>query len=292
MARQTPAENLTIGFLRYVVNEGQGAVSASGLFSLIPSERNSKTDMLPYNIPLSSATGINLLQLAITIAAGLVVILLIASLINRYRRNHGAGLSERLSHIKGAFSENCLVVPKGLFYDKTHTWAYMEADGTVKVGIDDFLQHVTGKLTRIRTKGIGDRIKKGEPMLTFIQNGKQLVIKSPVSGTIKSENLVLITDPSLINSSPYSDGWFYEIEPSNWLRETQILLMADKYSEWIKGEFHRLRDFLAGIFKPEAPEYSYVILQDGGEIADNVLSSLGPEAWEEFQIQFIDSANQ
>ena len=132
------------------------------------------------------------------------------------------------------------------------------------------------------------------PLLVVYIEGVEGELRENVAAFLEIRQLVgePVTDPSLINSSPYSDGWFYEIEPSNWLRETQILLMADKYSEWIKGEFHRLRDFLSGILKPEAPGYSYVTLQDGGEIADHVLSSLGPEAWEEFQIRFIDSANQ
>lgn len=291
MSSHFPSDNASIGFLRFILNEGQAAADVGGLISLVPGERNSKSDLVPYMMPGSKARGINLLQLFVTIALGIALILVIVSLMVRYRRNHGKLLLERISRIKGAFSESGIVIPKGLFFDKTHTWAYMEVNGAVKVGIDDFLQHVTGKLTRIKTKSPGDRVIKGEPILTFIQNGKHLVIKSPVSGIIKAENLLLITDPSLINSAPYTDGWFYEIEPSSWMKETQIMLMADKYSEWIKGEFRRLRDFLASTLKPQTPEYSYVILQDGGEIADNVLANLGPEVWEEFQVRFIDSAN-
>ncbi len=34
--------------------------------------------------------------------------------------------------------------------------------------------------------------------------------------------------------------------------------------------------------------YNHVVLQDGGELKDNVLADLGPEVWEEFQTKFID----
>ncbi len=33
-----------------------------------------------------------------------------------------------------------------------------------------------------------------------------------------------------------------------------------------------------------------VILQDGGQLTDNVLADLGPEVWEDFQTNFIDKS--
>jgi hypothetical protein len=64
--------------------------------------------------------------------------------------------------------------------------------------------------------------------------------------------------------------------------------MAEKYGEWLKNEFSRLRDFLAHAMMKTEPAYAYVVLQDGGEVADNVLENLGPEVWEDFQTEFID----
>jgi hypothetical protein len=36
--------------------------------------------------------------------------------------------------------------------------------------------------------------------------------------------------------------------------------------------------------------YQHIVLQDGGELKDNVLSDLGPEVWEDFQTRFIDTS--
>ena len=126
-------------------------------------------------------------------------------------------------------NEASISVSKGLYYDKTHTWAFMERNGSVKMGIDDFLVHVTGSLNRITLKNPGDKIRKGEPILSIIQNGKQLTINAPISGTIKSCNDQLIEDVSIIIKSPFQDGWVYTIEPSNWVRDSHFLIMADKY---------------------------------------------------------------
>jgi glycine cleavage system H lipoate-binding protein len=178
----------------------------------------------------------------------------------------------------------------GLFFDKSHTWAYMEKDGLVKIGMDDFLQHVVGSITQMEMKKPGETIKKGEPLISLIQKGKKLTINAPVSGIIKEQNDELLYDSSLVNSAPYGEGWMYLIEPTNWSKEIPFLLMGEKYSIWLKNEFSRLKDFLASYVKPNSESYSPVVMQDGGELRDKLLSGLGPEVWEEFQTNFINTS--
>ncbi|MFH0864911.1 MAG: hypothetical protein V1904_01860 [Bacteroidota bacterium] len=207
----------------------------------------------------------------------------------QFRRHKKAVVKEVAYTFPKFFSENTIVVPKGLYFDKTHTWAFMDSDGMVKIGIDDFFPHVTGQLTSIKMKDSGEMIKKNEVFLTVIQNGKQLKIKAPVSGTIKAQNKALLTNTSLINSFPYSDGWVYMIEPTNWIREIQFLFMAEKFSDWLRTEFTRLRDFFAVMQKTNETMYAHVILQDGGELKEGILMDLRSEVWEDFQTHFIDT---
>jgi hypothetical protein len=141
-------------------------------------------------------------------------------------------------------------------------------------------------------RGEGHKVKKGEHILSLIQNGKQLNIYAPISGTILEKNSALDTNSAMLNYSPYNDGWVYRIEPTNWLRENQLLFMADKHRQYIKNEFSRLKDFLADILKADNEKYAMVVLQDGGELIDNTLANLGPEVWEDFQSKFIDPSRQ
>ena len=57
-------------------------------------------------------------------------------------------------------------------------------------------------------------------------------------------------------------------------------------------EFTRLKDFLISTMKPDMLDASQIILPDGGELRDNLLESLGPEEWEEFQTGYIDTSRQ
>jgi hypothetical protein len=138
-------------------------------------------------------------------------------------------------------------------------------------------------------KSPGERIRKGKLAVSIIQNGKQLDISAPVSGIIKEQNNRLSSNASAINASPGTEGWIYKIEPTNWLKEVQFLIMGKRYREWLKTEFLRLKEFLTESVRPGAHEYAHV-LQDGGELKDRILEDLGPEVWEDFQTNFIDTS--
>ncbi len=187
-----------------------------------------------------------------------------------------------------AFTTEIVPGPEGLYYDKTHTWTFLEKDGHIRVGIDDFLQHATGTITRVIMKEPGETLRRGEKILTLTKFGKQLNLYSPVSGTIKARNVNLQENSSLVNTSPFADGWVYLVEPKNWLRELQFMMMAEKHREWLKDEYARLRNFFEGALKTQHATFEFAVLQDGGELRDNLLADLGPEVWEEFQKHFID----
>ena len=112
-------------------------------------------------------------------------------------------------------------------------------------------------------------------------------IYSPVTGTITAQNQNLITHSGLLNSAPYTDGWIYTIEPTNWLLEIQFMKMAEKYSTWLKDEYLRLRDFFEAAVRVHVPAF-IMVLQDGGVLRDGILGELGPEIWDDFQTKFMD----
>jgi len=134
----------------------------------------------------------------------------------------------------------------------------------------------------------GDKIKRGEKLVSIAHKGKQLNIYSPVSGIIKDYNRSITNNASLINSAPYSDGWIYMVEPANWAGETRILSMADNYIKWLYEEFARLKDFLAINLNSDRLNYSRIVLQDGGMLKEDILQDLSPKIWEDFQTDFLD----
>ena len=288
-----PKNETEIAFMKWVLTDGQQFLYTNGYTDLLASERLSTLDKLYQAKVYPETSGEKaLLKVIFVIISALILVGLIISLTIRLLRKKKTLLKAMDSVLQPVINENTLIIPSGLYFDKTHTWAFMEQNGVVKVGIDDFMQHITGTITRIKMKSKGESVKKGEPILSIIQNGKQLNLYSPISGIIKELNTSLDTNSSIINSSPYNEGWVYKIEPSNWLRENQLLFMADKQRQYIRREFSRLKDFLTAALNADSLSLTPLVLQDGGELRDGVLSTLGPEEWDDFQTKFIDPSRQ
>ncbi len=290
----TNPDNATeVAFLKWVLSDGQSFLTENGYSNLVYNERLAQLAKfgqpdLYATIPVertSSLLSVLLLILFFIVMTGVVV-----EVVFRLFRKRNKASQEILSVSTGVFNEESVIIPKGLYFGKTHSWAFMKKNGSVRIGIDDFLQHITGKITRVELKTAGETVKKGELLLSIIRKGKLLNIYSPISGTITEVNKNLETTSSLLNSSPYSEGWVYMIEPTNWGLEIQYLLIAEKYKEALKDEFLRLKDFFATLIKTNSHDFAYVTMQDGGDLLDNPLAELGPNVWDDFQTKFIDTS--
>jgi glycine cleavage system H protein len=186
-------------------------------------------------------------------------------------------------------SAKILRIPQGIYFNRNHTWTHLGKSGVAKVGLDDFLQHVIGNVKLTNLKNPGESIKKGDLLTEINQEGKLLRVYSPISGEIMEINSTLSENPGILNDDPYDQGWIYQIKPSEWVKETNSYYLADKATDWSKKEFVRFKDFLnGGAMRKFSSEPSMVLLQDGGEIRENVLSELPNEVWEDFQEEFLN----
>jgi glycine cleavage system H lipoate-binding protein/ABC-type phosphate transport system substrate-binding protein len=293
VSASAPTEDVVTAFLNWIVNDGQNMLAEAGYSDLIATERLAGTTKLSEaRVPdISGAANISIFTtLIITLAIVLILGFLIDYIIRYFSRRPAPVVIKPSSH--QPVSQDNIVLPKGIYFDKTHTWAFLEQNGFVKVGIDDFIRHITGEISKIKMKNPGDKVNKGDEIVSIVKNGKQLTLYSPVSGIITECNRALESGASVINSSPYEEGWIYRIEPENWQRENQLLSMTEKHRQFIAGEISKIRDFLAGLLSEGKGMEASLVLQDGGMLSDGILSDLEPEVWEEFQTRFIDPSRQ
>lgn len=289
IADEKPTDESQVAFLTWIMNDGQKLLNVYGYTFLASTESKAN---------ISNLTGVESVTLnpeekdsntaLILIIVGIIVAGILTTIVLRSIYSGRADEKAKEVIITNALNESSFEAPAGLYYDKSHTWAFMEKDGKVRVGIDDFMPHLTGKFSKIVMKEPGETIRKGEKILTLCKDGKQISIHAPVSGTITDQNSALVNNPGIMSSSPYNYGWVYMIEPKNWVREIEFMFMRDKYKMWLKDEFSRLRDFLSSSIKTNNSAYAHIVLQDGGELTANVLADLEPQVWEDFQTKFID----
>jgi glycine cleavage system H lipoate-binding protein len=285
-----PENSEAKAFLTWVLGDGQKFNAINGYTDLLAYESQTNTEKLLLPVIQSAEQGRSR-SIFVTLLIVSVILIIIGFILDLASRllSKPANQGSAPATIP-VLDPSVIELPAGLYYDKTHTWAFLESDGFVRVGIDESLRHITGAITKIKMKSEGDKVKKGEEILSVVRNGKQLNLYAPVSGTIHRKNRTLETDVTKLNTSPYTEGWVYTLEPDNWTRESQLLLVAGRYREFISGEISRLKDFLSSLTAVD--KFATVVLQDGGALADGPLAEMEPVVWEEFQTKFIDQSRQ
>lgn len=124
-------------------------------------------------------------------------------------------------------------LPTDLQYSKDHGWIRSEGSD-LRIGITQFAQEELGDIVFVELPNIGDDIEKGEPFGNVESVKTVSELYAPVSGTVVEVNEALLDSTSLINESPYSQGWLVVIEASD-EDELDELLSDEEYKELIEG---------------------------------------------------------
>tara|TARA_B110000438_G_C15581998_1_gene550035 strand:- start:27 stop:404 length:378 start_codon:yes stop_codon:yes gene_type:complete len=123
-------------------------------------------------------------------------------------------------------------IPEKLKYTKDHEWIKVDSSFAY-VGITDFAQSELGDVVFIEMPNVGDTFEKNDVFGT-IEAVKTLAdLFLPVSGKIVEVNEKLDSQPELVNSDPYADGWIVKLEISN-TSDLETLLNNNDYKELIK----------------------------------------------------------
>lgn len=167
-------------------------------------------------------------------------------------------------------------VPAGVFIAPTHTWANIEMNGSIRIGLDDFAQKILGPLDDIELPEIGQKVEKGQPLFSIRKGTRTITIPSPVSGKISSVNSELAYRPELLKMKPYELGWMCCIEPANLAGDLRSLRIGADAVSWYQDEIDKFSEMLKKLGEKPAETASH----DGnGKIDD--------ETWEAFSKSFL-----
>jgi glycine cleavage system H protein len=125
------------------------------------------------------------------------------------------------------------VNPDDLSYTEEHEWA--RPDGRrFTVGITDYAQDALGDVVYVDLPASGTRVERGQPFGEVESTKSVSDLYAPVTGTIVERNETLESQPELVNSDPYGNGWMVVIEADN-AEEASGLLTAADYDKLIES---------------------------------------------------------
>ncbi|MBS1928731.1 MAG: glycine cleavage system protein GcvH [Chitinophagaceae bacterium] len=104
--------------------------------------------------------------------------------------------------------------PENLRYTKDHEWLNLDGD-IATIGITDFAQSELGDIVFVDINAVGKALHAEEIFGTVeaVKTVSDLFL--PVAGTVTEVNAKLESNPELVNSDPYGDGWMVKMKVAN-----------------------------------------------------------------------------
>ncbi|HSD22385.1 MAG TPA: glycine cleavage system protein H [Anaeromyxobacter sp.] len=162
-------------------------------------------------------------------------------------------------------------LPAGVHLHPGHTWARLENDGLVSVGIDDFAHKLVGP-ARVELPALGELVAQGEPALAMGDEDRTVPLLSPVDGTVVAVNAGARDGKNGIED-PYGAGWLFKVKAPRLAANLRQLLTDGPARHFVEDAGERLALRMS-------PEIAHV-LQDGGAPIHGIAHALAGDDWEQ-----------
>ena len=182
-----------------------------------------------------------------------------------------------LPHMKEVFG---FQVPTENYYlHRGHTWALIEGDDRVRVGLDDFSQKLLGPAEWVKLPEIGKTYYQDHLCMGLFRQGHRASFETPVDGVIEATNPKIGQKPGLLHDDPYGEGWLFLIKPLNLKRNLENLVSGEDAVIWIEEETLRLLNLMDSRLGFTLP--------DGGTITDDVYGNYQELGWRPLVHEFF-----
>ncbi|GAA4036641.1 glycine cleavage system protein GcvH [Sphingomonas rosea] len=119
-----------------------------------------------------------------------------------------------------------------LHFTKEHEWIRVEGD-TATVGITDHAQSQLGDIVFAEAPEAGKQLTKGGDAAVVESVKAASDVYAPASGEVVEANPAIADDPSVINTDPEGEGWFFKLRLSN-PSELDGLMDEAAYRAWVE----------------------------------------------------------
>jgi glycine cleavage system H protein len=104
-----------------------------------------------------------------------------------------------------------MLVPEDLKYAETHEW--VRVDKTIgTIGITDHAQAELTDIVYVELPKVGAKVTAKQQAAVVESVKAASDIYSPVSGEVTEVNSRLESEPALVNTAPYAEGWLFKVQ--------------------------------------------------------------------------------
>ena len=118
-------------------------------------------------------------------------------------------------------------------YTNEHEWIQLEDHETAVVGITLHAQDALGDVVFVELPEVGRTYNKGEQSGVVESVKAAADIYMPVAGEVTEVNEELRANPSLANSDPMGNGWFFKVLIKD-MAEFDVLMDEPSYAKFVK----------------------------------------------------------
>ncbi|MDM7916034.1 MAG: glycine cleavage system protein GcvH [Candidatus Eisenbacteria bacterium] len=126
------------------------------------------------------------------------------------------------------------MIPKDCRYTNEHEWVRPDGPDHVKIGITDYAQGALGDIVFVELPSAGTALHHMQPFGSVEAVKTVSDLFSPVNGEVAEVNEAIANDPSVVNRSPYDEGWMIRARIQN-AKELDALLTPEAYEEMVRG---------------------------------------------------------
>ena len=102
-------------------------------------------------------------------------------------------------------------VPDDLFYTESHEWVRVEGD-KARVGITDHAQAELTDVVYVELPKVGTQAE-ARGQIAVVESVKAASdIYAPIKGEVVEANEKLASNPALVNTDPFGDGWIFVLK--------------------------------------------------------------------------------
>ena len=98
-----------------------------------------------------------------------------------------------------------------LYFTKDHEWIRLDGE-VATVGISEHAQNALGDIVFAEVPESGKQLKKGDDAAVVESVKAASDVYAPATGEVIQGNGAIAEDPSLINTDPEGNGWFFTMK--------------------------------------------------------------------------------